>query len=80
MAIEIVGHEALILREILDPSTTRLDVAKTIALALRSSEAETINWGAIGMSVINRWSPYAWKWIKEKAWSGKAFEAEEAGR
>jgi hypothetical protein len=55
----------------------RKDVAQTYALAIRSSES--VDWSKVNTAIINRWSPYALKWIKEQAWSGKCFAMDEEG-
>lgn len=77
--IEMADCEATLLAEIADPAFTRKDVAKTYALALRSSERERglIDWSKVNRAIIARWSPSALQWIKQKAWSGKAFGYEE---
>lgn len=59
-----------LLAEIADEATTRNDVA--YAMAIRSS-APT-DWPAVNKAIIARWSVSGLKWIKERAWSGKAFD------
>lgn len=71
---EMIHCEETILREIADKNAKRLDVAQTYSLALRSSEAPTIDWAKINKAIMDRWSKAGLIWIKQKAWSGKAFE------
>lgn len=72
VTIEIVNAEATLLYEIADRKFTRLSVAKTYALALRSSEK--IDWPAVNRAILKRWSLHALGWIKRLARSGKCFE------
>jgi hypothetical protein len=74
MRAELVGCEATLLAEIAEPQAKRLDIAKTYALALRSSERELIDWGKVNRAIIARWSTGALLWIKERAHSGKCFQ------
>ncbi len=72
--IELFDCENTLLREIAMPEAKRLDIAKTYALALKSSEAFRIDWAKVNQSIIARWSRAGLRWIKERAWSGKAFQ------
>jgi hypothetical protein len=74
MSFELANCQNTLLREIADPIVKRLDVAKTYALALRSSECERVNWKKINYAIVERWSISALEWIKKQAWSGKCFE------
>jgi hypothetical protein len=74
MRVELAGCEAALLAEIADPQMSRLDVAKTYCLALRSSERDGIDWGKVNRAILSRWSPHALNWIKERAHSGKCFK------
>ena len=71
--IEMADCEATMLREIAEPLCKRIDIAKSYALALRSSERGSIDWKKVNAAIIERWSIAALKWIKAKAWSGKCF-------
>ena len=71
--IELFDCENTLLREIGMKEAKRLDIAKTYSLAMKSSEVNKINWGRVNKAIIERWSLSGLKWIKEKAWSGKAF-------
>lgn len=73
MKIELACCEWLLLEEIANKKMFRNDVAKTYALTLRSSECDKVDWGKVNQAILDRWSPYALKWIKERAWSGKCF-------
>jgi hypothetical protein len=68
MRIELAACEATILGEIADPKFKRAQVATTYALCLRSSERDRIDWGKVNRAILDRWSPAALKWIKERAW------------
>jgi hypothetical protein len=74
MVIELAACERTLLQEIGMKEMKRLDVAKTYALALRSSERDRIDWAKVNRAIIDRWSVSALNWIKERAWSGKCFE------
>lgn len=76
--MELAACEATLLREIADPAMKRLDVAKTYALALRSSERDRVDWRKVNEAICKRWSMSALTWIKEKAWSGKCWNYEKA--
>ena len=78
MGIELAFCTEHLLREIKDKQFKRLDVAKSYALALRSSE-ET-DWETVNKAIMVRWSRSALEWIKEKAWSGKAFSPVNSNR
>ncbi len=79
--IELACCEMVLLNEISLPEMKRKDVAQTYALALRSSEAkEDVDWAKVNAAIIKRWSVSALKWIKEQAWSGKCFDAEQAAK
>ena len=71
---ELVNCTRTLLHEIGHKEAKRLDIAKTYALALRSSEASTMDWRAVNEAIIERWSMSALEWIKKLAWSGKCFE------
>ena len=71
MTIELADCTRVLLDEICCKESTRDDIAKTYALAMRSSE-ET-DWFIINKAIIKRWSLGALKYIKDSAWSGKCF-------
>lgn len=71
--LELACCEQTLLREISDKRMKRLDVAKTYRLAMQSSECFSMDWAKVNKAILDRWSPYALEWIKEKAWSGKCF-------
>ena len=64
-----------LLAEIAGKEFTRLDVAKTYALAMRAEKygTEKVDWAAVNKAIIERWSVSALNWIKSQAWSGKCF-------
>ena len=75
LTIELAFCEKTLLDEIADPRMKRRDIAQTYRLAMQSSENEKVNWAVVNQAIIARWSLSALKWIKESAWSGKAFAA-----
>jgi len=72
MIFELMDCTNTLLREIAEPQSTRKDIAKTYALALRST-IET-DWGAVNKAIIAKWSFSGLNWIKKQAHSGKCFE------
>ena len=72
MKIELADCTNAILREIDNPKLYRKDVAKTYALALRSSYPT--DYVIVNKATIKRWSISGLKWIKNQAWSGKCFK------
>ncbi len=72
--IELADCENTLLREIADPVFKRLDVAKTYAFALRSSERDKIDWKKVNAAIRARWCISGLEWIKNKARSGKCFK------
>jgi len=71
--IELADCTRVLLDEIAHKGATRKDIAKTYALALRSSEPT--DWERVNRAIIERWSLSALGWIKTKAWSGKCYDA-----
>lgn len=72
MRIELCNCTSVLLEEIGNPKMYRKDVAQTYALALKSSE--DVDWKRVNEAIIERWSTSALVYIKELAWSGKAFD------
>lgn len=70
--MELADCTNTLLREIAEPSIKRIDVAKTYALAIKSSEA--VNWPVVNAAIIKRWSKSGLVWIKKQAWSGKCWK------
>ncbi len=73
MRIELADCENVLLQEISMKEMKRKDIAKTYALALKSSEFDQIDWGKVNRAIIARWSMSALTYIKDQAWSGKCF-------
>lgn len=72
--------ERSLLEEIADLKMRRRDVAKSYALALKSSEStHEIDFGKVNQAIIARWSLSGLEWIKKQAWTGAAF-IEREGR
>lgn len=77
MIIEMGNVEKLILGEIANPKMKRLNVSKTYAWCLHSSEKP--DFAKINAAILKRWSMSGLEWIKERAWSGKCFEPKRSG-
>ena len=71
--LELAMCEKQLLEEIAHPKSKRIDIAKTYALTLKSSERDTVDWAKVNGAIRARWSMAALKWIKDMAWSGRAF-------
>lgn len=63
---ELTNITSTILREIATPQLKQADVAKTYALAIKSSEK--IDWSAINQAIITRWSRSGLNRVKKMAW------------
>lgn len=74
LRIELCNCTQVLLDEIAMKDSRRIDIAQTYALALRSSTPT--DWKRVNEAIIARWSASALRWIKDRAWSGKAFEKE----
>ncbi len=72
MRVELSDCTNFLLREIADEKMFRNDIAKTYALAMRSSFPT--DYAKVNAAIIERWSASGLKYIKERAWSGKAFD------
>ncbi len=71
MRIELANCTENLLSEIAAPEMKRRDVARTYALAMRSSEPT--DWKRVNAAIMERWSRAALEWIKQQAHSGKCF-------
>ena len=69
--LELANWQEQMLREIADSGMTRRDVAQSYVLAMMY-RCE-IDWAVVNRAIINRWSRSTLEWIKNLAWSGKAF-------
>ncbi len=75
LTIELGNCENTLLAEIAIPQLYRRDIAKTYALAMKSSECGLIDWAKVNRAIIGRWSVSGLEYIKQQAWSGKCWEA-----
>jgi len=78
MRIELVNCEATLLAEIADSRMKRNDIATSYAMALCSSERDSIDWSKVNHAIIDRWSIAALRYIKDRAW--RIAEGREADR
>ena len=76
MKAELMCCESTLLDEISNPKIKRNDVTQTYALAVRSSEANKVDWAKVNKAIMDRWSRSALHYIKDRAWSGKCFSKE----
>lgn len=72
--MELMCCESTLLDEIAIPEMKRKNIAQTYALALKSSERNSIDWAKVNKAIMNRWSLSGLKYIKEMAHSGKCFQ------
>lgn len=76
MVPELWDVERMIEYEI-ERGLKRRDIAKTYALALRSSYPT--NWFVVNHMIVKRWSVSGLEWIKEQAHSGKCWNSPAEG-
>ncbi len=74
--LELACCEQTLLREIEDKFFKRLDIAKTYALAMKSSECSSVDWAKVNAAIIERWSLSGLVYIKNQAWSGNCWGRE----
>jgi hypothetical protein len=65
------------MREIAHPRATRDDVARAYALALL--DMESVDWPEVNRAIIERWSPSALGYVKDRAWELVETDEEVAG-
>ena len=70
--LELMDCTNFLLREIADKRFKQIHVAKSYALAVRSSYGT--DYVKVNNAIIERWSLSGLKRIKDMAWSGKCFE------
>ncbi len=66
MMIELCDCTATLLAEIASTETRRDDIAKTYALAMKSSRPTM--WASVNLAIAARWSESGLLWIKRRAW------------
>lgn len=71
ITIELMCCDDVMLNEIKNGCTQK-ELAKTYALALRSSYPT--DWKKVNLAIIERWSHSGLNRVKTMAWSGKCFE------
>ena len=71
---ELACCEMVLLNEIGMPEMHQRDIAKTYALAIRSSDSKTMDWSKVNKAIVDRWSLSGLKRIKGMAWSGSCFD------
>mgnify|MGYP001590470853 FL=1 len=75
MPFELSCCTSTLLREIDTGELHQRDIAKTYALAMKSSEKT--DWAKVNEAIIKRWSMAGLKHIKAMAWSGKCWRSSE---
>ena len=78
MKIEMMCCTETLLQDIRCKEAKRKDVTQTYALALGSSDPT--DWARVNKAIMARWSYVGLKYIKELAWSGKAFNDMKGAR
>jgi len=71
---ELCDCERVLLEEIADQHFKRLDIAKTYAMTLKSSEMMRVDFKKVNEAIIERWSMSGLEYIKTQAWSGKCWK------
>ena len=64
----LVNPEKVILEEIANPKMTRNGVAITYAFCLRQRLPGHVAYRDINRAIMERWSPHALDYIKQRAW------------
>jgi hypothetical protein len=62
----MVDPQGTLLRDIADKKMTRKDVALAYAFAIR--QAGEVDFRIVNRAIVDRWSPAALTFIKERAW------------
>ena len=66
MILELTCPTSTLLMEISLPEMKRQDIARTYALALRTSR--NTDWSKVNRAIIDRWSFSGLEYIKTRAW------------
>lgn len=77
VTVELMNTTETILHEINHKKSTKKDIAKTYALAIKSSDKT--DWKKVNLAIIDRWSISALEDIKKWAWSGECFKDNSRG-
>ena len=75
--VELACCESTLLSEIADKRFKQKSIAKTYALAIRSSERDQVDWLKVNKAIIARWSMAGLERILKMAWSGSCFNEVE---
>ncbi len=73
----LANAERVILDEIANPKMTRDGVALTYAFCLRQRPPGHVSFRDINRAIMERWSPHALDYIKQRAWKMYAKWAKE---
>jgi len=74
--IRLCNCESVLLLEAETKGVTRKSIAMTYRLAMeqeKDPDGEKIDWKKVNAAIVERWSLFGLKYIKELAWSGKCF-------
>jgi len=74
LTIELSNCESTLLSEIGIKQLHQRDIAQTYALAMASSECDSIDWAKVNRAIIERWSRSGLVRVKEMAWSGRCWK------
>lgn len=78
MNISLMCCTDTLMAEIADKRFKRINVARTYALAIRSTEKT--DWAKVNAAIVKRWSRSGLEWIKKQAWSGKCFKSHPSSK
>ena len=71
-----LGWVELVIKNEIEQGCTQRQIAQTYALGIRSSFPT--DWATVNKAIIERWSTGGLTRIKNMAWSGKCFKADES--
>lgn len=65
---ELVACEKTLLDEIANKDLKKIDVARTYAMAIKSSESRLVDWKKVNQAIMDRWGTGSLSWVKTVAW------------
>ena len=74
MSYKLSNCEQVLLKEIANRAFKRMDIARTYALATKSSEFKQVDWVKVNEAIVKRWSLSGLEYIKNLAWTGKCWK------
>ena len=74
MRIQLVDCERTILDEIAQPEATKIGIARTYWLCMRSDESSTLSWTKVNAAITARWGVRGLNYIKRMSNSGSCWK------